>query len=214
MAALPASDTVSLDDFYLGKAERQTLASEVHPLLVTRGVPGTHHTAEIAQVLSVYQQQQSCPLPVFDKGQDDRAGSRQGAPGILVFEGWCLGVQPQSAAELQAPVNSLESQEDDRGVWRSWVNEQISLRYLELWQSIDFWVYLVPPSFQQVVEWRSQAERGITPELQMSAPQLQRFIAHYQRLTEHIWTSEPLGPGLLVHLDADHNIGEILSLPG
>src|SRR5687767_10663938 len=33
---------LSIDDFYLTHAERQTLSRSVHPLLATRGVPGTH----------------------------------------------------------------------------------------------------------------------------------------------------------------------------
>ncbi|PID64738.1 MAG: kinase, partial [Gammaproteobacteria bacterium] len=33
---------LSIDDFYLTKKQRQTLAQTVHPLLATRGVPGTH----------------------------------------------------------------------------------------------------------------------------------------------------------------------------
>lgn len=32
----------SLDDLYLTRAERRALAEQVHPLFVTRGVPGTH----------------------------------------------------------------------------------------------------------------------------------------------------------------------------
>src|SRR5579885_29908 len=33
---------LSIDDLYLTLPERQALAAEVHPLLRTRGVPGTH----------------------------------------------------------------------------------------------------------------------------------------------------------------------------
>src|SRR5690349_12906939 len=33
---------LSIDDFYLGRRARARLAREVHPLLATRGVPGTH----------------------------------------------------------------------------------------------------------------------------------------------------------------------------
>ena len=33
---------LSLDDFYLTQSERRQLAEDVHPLLATRGVPGTH----------------------------------------------------------------------------------------------------------------------------------------------------------------------------
>jgi D-glycerate 3-kinase len=38
---LPAI-ALSIDDFYLPRIERQRLAREIHPLLATRGVPGTH----------------------------------------------------------------------------------------------------------------------------------------------------------------------------
>src|SRR5688500_15694753 len=33
---------LSVDDFYLGRRERLALARRVHPLLATRGPPGTH----------------------------------------------------------------------------------------------------------------------------------------------------------------------------
>ena len=33
---------LSIDDFYLSKSEREQLATDRHPLLRTRGVPGTH----------------------------------------------------------------------------------------------------------------------------------------------------------------------------
>jgi D-glycerate 3-kinase len=37
--------TLSIDDLYLGKTDRQALAREIHPLFATRGVPGTHAPA-------------------------------------------------------------------------------------------------------------------------------------------------------------------------
>src|SRR5690606_12103429 len=33
---------LSIDDFYLTRARRRDLARDIHPLLATRGVPGTH----------------------------------------------------------------------------------------------------------------------------------------------------------------------------
>ena len=42
---------VSLDDFYLPKQDRIELGRRVHPLLVTRGVPGTHDSGRLGQVL-------------------------------------------------------------------------------------------------------------------------------------------------------------------
>src|SRR5689334_11864372 len=43
---------LSIDDFYRTRAERQGLAREVHPLLETRGVPGTHDVALARHVLA------------------------------------------------------------------------------------------------------------------------------------------------------------------
>ena len=36
------TEVLSLDDFYYSRSEREALAHQVHPLLRTRGVPGTH----------------------------------------------------------------------------------------------------------------------------------------------------------------------------
>ena len=41
----------SIDDFYLTKMERQILAINVHPLLQTRGIPGTHDTVLLSEKL-------------------------------------------------------------------------------------------------------------------------------------------------------------------
>ena len=42
---------LSIDDFYLTKVERGRLAADVHPLLKTRGVPGTHDMKMLADYL-------------------------------------------------------------------------------------------------------------------------------------------------------------------
>jgi len=42
---------LSLDDFYLTRAQREVLARSVHPLLATRGVPGTHDMQLLEQTL-------------------------------------------------------------------------------------------------------------------------------------------------------------------
>jgi len=46
---------LSLDDFYLARAERRRLAATVHPLLVTRGVPGTHDMPLLRRTLAALQ---------------------------------------------------------------------------------------------------------------------------------------------------------------
>lgn len=43
----------SLDDYYLSHAQRRQLSEDIHPLLQTRGVPGTHHIEEITRLFDV-----------------------------------------------------------------------------------------------------------------------------------------------------------------
>ncbi|MDP3316635.1 MAG: hypothetical protein Q8M47_11300, partial [Devosia sp.] len=43
---------LSLDDVYLTRAERAALAAQVSPLLQTRGPPGTHDLALLAQTIA------------------------------------------------------------------------------------------------------------------------------------------------------------------
>ena len=118
----------SLDDFYLDRRERSKLAREVHPLLATRGPPGTHDVALALAVLDDVLAGRSTRLPRFDKGRDEPCPRTQWpvaeseSVDRLVFEGWCLGVEPQPEAMLRRPVNWLEAEEDRDGRWRAYVN--------------------------------------------------------------------------------------------
>src|SRR6188472_2123866 len=46
-----ATEVLALDDFYRGRGERAVLARTIHPLLATRGVPGTHDLALLDRTL-------------------------------------------------------------------------------------------------------------------------------------------------------------------
>ena len=206
---------VSLDDFYLTRAQRIELAQTVHPLLRTRGVPGTHDTRWLARVLNAIESADpaegaTIDLPIFDKGLDDRNGQQRLHCQILVLEGWCIGVQAQP--DVLQTINALETREDADGLWRSWVNDQIRQNYEALWKSIDYWVQLRPPGFEQVVRWRSEQEQHIEPDKRMNAEALQRFIDHYERLTRWQWDCAPRRPGLRIELGTDHRVVSVEKL--
>ena len=82
---------LSLDDFYLGKAERAQRAERVHPLFQTRGVPGTHDIdALTAAVDALFRPGAPLALPEFDKALDDRAAAprlQQRPADCLILEG-------------------------------------------------------------------------------------------------------------------------------
>ncbi|MFC3443440.1 kinase [Sphingobium rhizovicinum] len=206
---------LSLDDLYLDGAERERLARDVHPLLRTRGVPGTHDVARGIAILDTVKAGQPVALPRFDKGKDEPADEELLLPGrveLLIFEGWCVGARPQPDQALANPVNALERDEDAAQLWRRHVNRQLSGPYADLFARIDRLVLLAAPDFSVVHAWRSQqeealrAEQGDRASHAMDVVQIDRFIQHYERLTRHILDDMPGYADHSLFLDKDRGL--------
>lgn len=198
-----AAVVLSIDDVYLTRAERLTLAETVHPLLATRGVPGTHDVALAHETLSALLgagPDTVTALPAFDKAIDDRLSQASwprhaGPVDVVLFEGWCVAARPQPPEALEPPINALERDEDADGRWRAYVNAQLAAPYADLFARIDLRLFLAAPGFDAVEGWRAQQEAGLvrgpdTPP-PMDAAALRRFIAHYERLTRWMLEDEP-----------------------
>ena len=209
--------TLSLDDVYLDRATRGQLARTVHPLLATRGVPGTHDLDLLHATLdglAAASPQSPLRLPRFDKGRDepaahDRWPSVVRPPSLVVLEGWCLAVPPQPEAALAAPINTLERLQDPDARWRRHVNAQLASHYTRLWQRIDWLVLLQAPSFDVVQNWRDQQEAAMRREgapQAMDAAALQHFIRHFERLSRHALDCLPALADCIVELDASRRI--------
>ena len=193
---------LSIDDFYLTHKERQALGKSIHPLLATRGVPGTHDVSLAIKTIQDLKNFGEVAVPRFDKALDDRLPERQWqsvhAPmDVIVLEGWCLSVEAQQETRLAEPVNDLEALEDGEGTWRKYVNTAIRENYGEVNKLIDYLIMLKAPSFEKVYEWRQNQENKLLEKIQnensgsidykhiMSSKQLKRFIQHYERVTRH-----------------------------
>lgn len=201
---------LSLDDLYRTKAEREALATTVHPLLRTRGVPGTHDLALGLATIAALDRGEAAPLPRFDKAADDRAPRADwpSAPArtqLLILDGWCIGARPQDAAALAEPVNALERDEDPRGVWRRYANDALAGDYQRLFGRIDLLTLLAAPSFDCVFGWRKQQEDELRQRTGagMSDAELLRFVQHYERLTRHILAEMPGRADLVIGLAED-----------
>lgn len=215
--------TFSIDDIYLTLAERKALAKEVHPLLETRGVPGTHDVALGMTLLSGLRKLetgQSLAIPTFDKAIDDRAPREDfrmvsGPIDLVLFEGWCVGASPQREEALSIAVNSLERLEDPELRWRHYVNRALQQDYLRLFNELDFLVMLKIPSMASVMEWRSKQERKLAQTSRQSGRKimdtaaLQRFIMHYERLTRAMLAEMPDRADLVFELDESHLISRV-----
>jgi D-glycerate 3-kinase len=208
---------LSIDDFYLTRAQRAALATDVHPLLATRGVPGTHDFELLHRTLDglLSGSGLSVVVPRFDKASDDRAPQSQwsrvtGAVDIVLLEGWCMGALPQSAAQLQLPCNSLEADEDRDGIWRGYVNSVLAGDFLPLYRRVNQWLMLRAPSFDSVYGWRLEQERKLAGASSgqgvMDPHQVARFIQHYQRITQFTLDTLSSRVNYLYQLDSGRQI--------
>lgn len=207
------SVTLSIDDLYLPKSDRADLAKTVHPLFATRGVPGTHDAALGTKIIDQLSGGQSANIPVFDKGADDRLAETrtiQAPVDIILFEGWCVGANPQSEEALAEPINGLEGSEDLDGIWRRAVNQHLCEEYGRLFSMIDLMVMLVVEDFSVVHANRTLQERKLakkspgSPAL-MNEEQITRFCAHYERLTRHILSEMPAQADFVIPIARDQS---------
>ena len=210
---------LSIDDFYLTKAERGELGKRIHPLLATRGVPGTHDMTMLAacvEKLRNLDAETSLSLPRFDKARDDRANPDAwpvvtGPVDLIILEGWCVGGKPQSNDALSQPVNLLERQEDTSGEWRRYVNDQLHGSYADLFVQLDALIFIRAPNLGAVYRWRLEQERKlavITPtddEGIMGSEQVARFMQHYERLTRENLVALPEIADVVLELDYNHD---------
>jgi D-glycerate 3-kinase len=162
---------VSIDDFYLTRAEQLALAARHagNRYFAQRGLPGTHDIALGTSIVRALRDLGTAILsiPTYDKGALAGKGDRKpngewrvaaGPIDLVILEGWMLGFTPVPEATIGdpefVPVN----------------------RYLEAYQSwtdeLDALIWLEPDDYRHVRKWRAEAERkaiasgrdGMTPE--------------------------------------------------
>ena len=216
-----AALAMSIDDFYHGRDARRRLARTVHPLLATRGVPGTHDVGLLRHTLAnlrIANPDRPACVPRFDKGRDTRLPPSRWrriaqAPALVVLEGWCIGVPAQTPAQLRKPVNELERREDADARWRNWINSRLEQEYAPLWHEFDRLVMLQAPGFEVVTQWRGQQEQALrrrgAPHA-LSAPALRRFLMHYERLSRQALKTLPARADLRVVLDSQRRVERVV----
>jgi D-glycerate 3-kinase len=210
---------MSLDDFYLTREKRKQLAHEIHPLLATRGVPGTHDLSALDNILiQLKEQKTGFSIPKFNKATDDPFPKEQWTSieepvDIILLEGWCWGVEPQSEEQLKLPINELELQHDEKGVWRNYVNQQLKDAYAPLYKAMDFWLALQAPSFDCVYKWRLEQEQklqarnlGLANSKVMTPEEILDFTQYFQRLSVQSCNTISQSADAIFYLDPDRHI--------
>ena len=212
----------SIDDFYKTLKDRDKMSYTIHPLLKTRGVPGTHDVNLIKNFFNYIRKKnfQKFRLPKFDKATDDRLEKKYWSnikkkPEIVILEGWCVGAKPQSKSLIKEPVNILEKYEDEDLIWRKHVNEKLKKDYRKIFSMIDHFIFMKVPDFNVVFKWRLLQEtklkkRSHTKKKIMSYNEIKRFIMFYERITLQMVKDLSRSASIVMLLKKNHKIKKIL----
>ena len=211
---------ISIDDFYKTRKERIHLSKRVHPMLLTRGVPGTH---DINMMLSFFRKAKSkkfkrLKLPTFNKAIDDRFNKKKwydlkNKPDVIIFEGWCVGAKSEKNNTLKKTINSMEKAKDQKQVWRKYVNQQLKTKYKNLYSQLNCLIYLKAKNFSLLQKWRLKQERKLWLSTKsksklkiMSKGDIINFMQTYQRITQNMFENMPQYASIIFNLNTNHQI--------
>ena len=209
---------ISIDDFYKTRKERINLSKRVHPMLLTRGVPGTH---DINMMLNFFKNSKSkkfkrLKLPTFNKAIDDRFNKKKWydlkkRPDVIIFEGWCVGAKSEKNLTLKKTINSMEKIKDQKQVWRKYVNHQLKSKYKNLYSQLNCLIFLKAKNFSLLQKWRLKQERklGVKSKVKskiMSKADVLNFMQTYQRITQNMFRNMPKYASVIFNLNSNHQI--------
>jgi D-glycerate 3-kinase len=210
----------SIDDFYKTLNQRKKMSKNVHKLFLTRGVPGTHDINLLKKCFQLVLTKKFKPfsIPNFDKSIDDRLPKNKWTkikikPDVVIFEGWCVGAASQNKRQLYRPQNELEKINDKKLIWRKKVNNELKIRYKNLFKLLDKLIFLEVPSFEYVRKWRMLQEKKLFfksgVKKIMSKIKVNKFIMYYERITRQMLKNLKKKANIVIKLDKKHRLSGI-----
>ena len=214
---------ISIDDFYKTRKERFLLSKKLHPLLMSRGVPGTHDINIMLDFFKKVKKSKfkSLKLPKFNKAIDDRCKKKlwyliKKRPDVIIFEGWCVGARAEKNNTLKKAINSLEKIDDLKLVWRKFVNQQLKSKNKKLYNHLNTLLYLKVKNFSLLQRWRLKQEKKLWLKNKkmsnnkiMSKKEVIRFMQTYQRVTQNMIKGAPKYASIILNLNSNHQIKSI-----
>ncbi len=211
---------ISIDDFYKTRKERINLSKRVHPMLLTRGVPGTH---DINMMLNFFRKVKNkkfkrLKLPTFNKAIDDRFNKKKwydlkDKPDVIIFEGWCVGAKSEKNNSLKKTINSMEKAKDQKQIWRKYVNQHLKSKYKKLYSQLNCLIFLKAENFNLLQKWRLKQEHKLWLNSKrksnlkiMSKGDVINFMQTYQRITQSMFRNMPKYASIILNLNSNHQI--------
>ena len=211
---------ISIDDFYKTRKERRSLSKKVHPMLLTRGVPGTHDVKMMSNFFKKTKSKKfkKIKLPTFNKAIDDRFSKKywydlRNKPDVIIFEGWCVGARSEKNITLKKSLNYLEKTNDQKLIWRKYVNQQLKSKYKKLYSQLNCLIYLKAKNFNLLQKWRLKQEHKLWLKSKkssknkiMSKDNVIKFMQTYQRITQNMFKNVPKYASIILNLNSNHQI--------
>ncbi len=199
---------ISIDDYYLSKNQRLKLSKKIHPLLLTRGVPGTHDIKKLKKHINQFKKQ-NFPIntPTFNKLKDDITNKTKLVKNaqILLLEGWCCGSKPIANQYLLKNINSLENIFDKNKKWRKYYNSRLRNEYQNVFSLFENKIYIQSTSFKYVLKWRYEQEKNNASNSNkknfMNKTEIKQFIQHYEKLTKWMMQTMPAKADILIKIN-------------
>ena len=215
---------ISIDDFYKTRKKRLELSKKVHPLLMVRGVPGTHDINVMLDFFKRIKEKKfkSIKLPRFNKATDDRYNKKlwysvKRRPDVIIFEGWCVGAKAEQNYTLKTPINSLEKLKDQKQIWRRFVNKQLKSKYKKLYDQLNCLLFIKAKNFSLLRQWRIKQEKKLSLKSKrsnklkiMSDKEIINFMQTYQRLTQNMFKSVPKYASIILNLNSNQQIKSVV----
>ena len=204
---------ISMDDFYLSKNQRTQLSKNIHPLFLTRGVPGTHDLELMnKKIKQIFNKEFPIYLPIFDKVSDTRKRTYKKVlkADVIIFEGWCAGAQPVDLNYLQKNFNNLEKHKDKNFIWRNSYNKYLN-EYQKLFSQFNFFIYFQFNQWDHVLNWKYKQELELRDKKKDLALKkyLREFIQYYEKVSKWMHLKVPKYCNILIKLDAHQKIKSI-----
>jgi len=213
---------LSLDDYYLGRQERESLAAHVHPLFRQRGVPGTHDLQRLLFDLDAVRSGDvdGLRLPSFDKSVDDRLPESHwrtlpAAPQLVLLEGWCVGARPIEPNQYDQDFADMSQMEPSTVIpgrprsqdrtWRLGVERAWNEMHQELGRRLDRIWYIRVPDWDCVVDWRWQQEQELGHMNLPSRLEVIRFLSSFEHIVKHMQRTHTEWADLTIETDRWHN---------
>ena len=132
-----------------------------------------------------------------------------------IFSG-ALSKAYKNNSELNAErenINSLERAKDQKQIWRKYVNQQLKLKYKNLFSQLNCLIYLKAKNISLLQKWRLKQERKLwekskvkTNSKIMSRGDVINFMQTYQRITQNMFKNMPKYASIILNLNANHQI--------